>query len=82
MVASGTRRPAGRACARARTRGYSTHALDKDVVATERRYPAAVITSGVCVDPAGPKEDGYFRKRVSERASVRLSSPIDLIAAG
>lgn len=64
------------------TRGYSAHTLNTDVVATERRYPAAVITSGVCVDPAGPKEDGYFRKRVSERASVRLFSPIDLIAAG
>jgi acetyl esterase/lipase len=64
------------------TRGYSAHPLNTDVVATERRYPAAVITSGVCVDPAGPKEDGYFRKRVSERASVRLFSPIDLIAAG
>lgn len=64
------------------TRGNSADALNTDVVATERRYPAAVITSGVCVDPAGPKEDGYFRKRVSERASVRLFSPIDLIAAG
>jgi acetyl esterase len=64
------------------TRGHSVHALDTDVAASERRYPAAVITSGVCVDPAGPKEDGYFRKRVSERASVRLFSPIDLIAAG
>jgi acetyl esterase/lipase len=64
------------------TRGHSAHALNTEVVETERRYPAAVITSGVCVDPAGPKEDGYFRKRVSERASVRLFSPIDLIAAG
>ncbi|WP_291157203.1 alpha/beta hydrolase [Gemmatimonas sp. UBA7669] len=64
------------------TRGHSVHALDTDVAPTERRYPAAVITSGVCVDPAGPKEDGYFRKRVSARAPVRLFSPIDLIAAG
>jgi acetyl esterase/lipase len=64
------------------TRGHSAHALDADVAATERRYPAAVITSGVCVDPAGAKEDGYFRKRVSERAPVRLFSPIDLVAAG
>jgi acetyl esterase/lipase len=64
------------------TRGHSAHALDTDVAATARRYPAAVITSGVCVDPAGPKEDGYFRKRVSARAPVRLFSPIDLIAAG
>ena len=63
------------------TRGHSTHALDTDVAATARRYPAAVITSGVCVDPAGPKEDGYFRKRVSAHAPVRLFSPIDLIAA-
>src|SRR5690606_5314091 len=50
------------------TRGYSAHALDTDVVATERRYPAAVITSGVCVDPAGPKEDGDFAD--AERFSV------------
>ncbi len=64
------------------TRGHSAHALDTDIAATERRYPAAVITSGVCVNPAGPKEDGYFRKRVSARAPVRLFSPIDLIAAG
>jgi acetyl esterase/lipase len=64
------------------TRGYSAHALDTDVAATARRYPAAVITSGVCVDPAGPKEDGYFRKRVSAHAPVRLFAPIDLIAAG
>jgi len=64
------------------TRGHSVHALDTDVAPTERRYPAAVITSGVCVDPAGPKEDGYFRKRVSARAPVRLFSPIDLIVAG
>ena len=64
------------------TRGHSAHALDSDVAATERRYPAAVITSGVCVDPAGPKEDGYFRKRVSAHAPVRLFSPLDLIAAG
>lgn len=64
------------------TRGYSTHALDSDVAPAERRYPAVVITSGVCVDPAGPKEDGYFRRRVSAVAPVRLFSPIDLIAAG
>lgn len=64
------------------TRGYSAHALDADVAASARKYPAAVITSGVCVDPAGPKEDGYFRKRVSERAAVQRFSPIDLIAKG
>lgn len=64
------------------TRGHSTHPLDTDVAASTRRYPAAVITSGVCVDPAGPKEDGYFRKRVSAHAPVRLFSPIDLVAAG
>jgi acetyl esterase len=64
------------------TRGHSAHALEKEVAATERRYPAAVITSGVCVDPAGPKEDGFFRKRVGERAPVRLFSPIDLVAPG
>ncbi|MFN8803622.1 MAG: alpha/beta hydrolase, partial [Gemmatimonas sp.] len=29
------------------TRGHSAHALDTDVAASERRYPAAVITSGV-----------------------------------
>lgn len=64
------------------TRGYSAHALDTTVAPTERQYPAAVITSGVCVDPAGPKEDGYFRKRVSARAPVRLFSPMDLVAVG
>ena len=49
----------------------------------QRAYPAAVIVTGACVAPAGPREDGYFRKMV-QRAGGQPSdySPIDLVAAG
>lgn len=47
-----------------------------------REYPAAVIATGTCVAPAGPREDGYFRKMVREVGDPADFSPIDLVAAG
>lgn len=49
---------------------------------TARVYPAAVIVTGACVDPAGPREDGYFRKMVQRAGSPRDVSPVHLLAKG
>jgi acetyl esterase/lipase len=48
----------------------------------DRVYPAAVIVTGACVDPAGPREDGYFRKMVQRAGSPRDVSPVHLLARG
>jgi acetyl esterase/lipase len=47
-----------------------------------REYPAAVIVTGTCVAPAGPREDGYFRKMVRQVGTPEDYSPMDLVAGG
>lgn len=50
--------------------------------ATPRRYPAAVIAMGACADPAGPSEDGYFRRTVARSGPLATYSPPALVASG
>lgn len=56
--------------------GTNTNTPALSAAATERRYPAAVLAVGACVDPAGGGEDGYYRKMVGRRASVAEFTPI------
>jgi acetyl esterase len=62
------------------TRG--TSAARPSPLAATRVYPAAVIVTGACVAPAGPREDGYFRKMVRRVGDPADYSPIDLVASG
>ena len=48
-----------------------------------RKYPSAVVVMGTCVAPAGPREDGYFRRMIERSGGDPLDySPIDLVAVG
>ncbi|MBL0937664.1 MAG: alpha/beta hydrolase [Gemmatimonadaceae bacterium] len=48
----------------------------------KRTYPAAVMVMGACADPAGPEEDGFFRRSVVGRGAVSDWSPSTLVARG
>jgi acetyl esterase/lipase len=58
------------------TRGFDP----KDGKAAQ--FPAAVIAMGGCANPIGPEEDGWFRRRVSERGKPADYSPIDRVGHG
>lgn len=47
-----------------------------------RRYPAAVIAVGACVNPGGAGEDGFFRKVVGLQAVVSEFTPMMSTMAG
>lgn len=50
--------------------------------AARRVYPAAAVVTGACTDPAGPSEDGWFRKTVARVGTPADYAPIDLVSAG
>lgn len=62
------------------TRGVNT--VRPAPPAPRRVYPAAAIVTGACTDPAGPNEDGWFRKTVSRVGKPADFAPIDLVSAG
>lgn len=62
------------------TRGVTT---SRPALPSSRRaYPAAAIVTGACTDPAGPNEDGWFRKTVAQVGKPADYAPIDLVSAG